>query len=116
MPPLPGVRRDAAPAAPCDAQREARRAGEGRDASREGQAVTFWAPWDPWMSPSADAATLLPRGSGGIVFVVIFCALVDFIKLLVELLGREQERRFTTDPSLVTAVIPSRNGAGRLPM
>jgi cellulose synthase/poly-beta-1,6-N-acetylglucosamine synthase-like glycosyltransferase len=78
--------------------------------------VTFWAPWDPWMSTSADAGTLLPRGSGGIVFVVIFCGLVDFIKLLVELLGRDDERHFTCDPSLVTAVIPTRNGADRLPM
>jgi len=50
------------------------------------------------MSPSADASTFLPRGSNGIVFVVIFCALVDFIKLLVELLGRDAERHFTSDP------------------
>jgi N-acetylglucosaminyltransferase len=78
--------------------------------------VTFWAPWDPWMSPAADAGALLPHGSGSIVFIVVFCALVDFIKLLVELLGRNEDRRFTSDPSIVTAVIPSRNGAARLPM
>jgi len=78
--------------------------------------MTFWAPWDPWMSPAADAGALLPHGSGSIVFVVVFCALVDFIKLLVELLGRNEDRHFTSDPSLVTAVIASRNGATRLPM
>jgi cellulose synthase/poly-beta-1,6-N-acetylglucosamine synthase-like glycosyltransferase len=54
--------------------------------------------------------------TGAVVFLVMFCALVDFIKLLVELLGREQERRFACDPSTVTVVIPSRNGAERLPM
>ena len=68
------------------------------------------------MSPAADAGTLLPHGSGSIVFVVVFCALVDFIKLLVELLGRNEDRHFTSDPSIVTAVIASRNGATRLPM
>lgn len=78
--------------------------------------MTFWAPWDPWTAPSAEAGPRFPGGTGGIVFVVIFCALVDFIKLLVELLGRNEERRFTSDPSVVTAVIPSRNGAARLPM
>ncbi len=50
-----------------------------------------------------------------IVFVVLFCVLVDFVKLLVELLGRSQERTFTSDPSLVTAVIACRNGAEQLP-
>ena len=50
-----------------------------------------------------------------IVFVVLFCALVDFVKVLIELLGRSQGRVFTSDPTLVTAIIPCRNGAGRLP-
>jgi cellulose synthase/poly-beta-1,6-N-acetylglucosamine synthase-like glycosyltransferase len=53
--------------------------------------------------------------SHSIVFVVLFCALVDFVKMLVELLGRSEERAFTSDPSLVTAVIACRNGARELP-
>lgn len=51
----------------------------------------------------------------GIVFVVLFCALVDFVKLVVELLGREEARAFRSDPSLVSAVIACRNGARELP-
>jgi cellulose synthase/poly-beta-1,6-N-acetylglucosamine synthase-like glycosyltransferase len=50
-----------------------------------------------------------------IVFVVLFCALVDFLKVLVELLGRSEGRVFTSDPTLVTAIIPCRNGAAKLP-
>src|SRR5262245_14731432 len=50
-----------------------------------------------------------------LVLVVAFCALVDFVKLLVELLGRAEDRRFRSDPSQVTAVIASRNGAELLP-
>src|SRR5262245_16975271 len=46
-----------------------------------------------------------------LVWVVVFCALVDFVKLLVELLGRAEDRRFRSDPSQVTAVIASRDGA-----
>ncbi|HXS83309.1 MAG TPA: glycosyltransferase [Methylomirabilota bacterium] len=49
-----------------------------------------------------------------LVWVVAFCALVDFVKLLVELLGRAEDRRFQSDPSQVTAVIASRNGADLL--
>ena len=78
--------------------------------------MTFWAPWDPWAGPSAESGAMFAGGMGGVVFVVLFCALVDFAKLLVELLGRNEDRRFTSDPSSVTAVIPSRNGADRLPM
>ena len=51
-----------------------------------------------------------------LLWVVLFCAAVDFVKLLVELLGRADDRRFRSDPSLVTAVIPSKNGAHRLPV
>lgn len=51
-----------------------------------------------------------------LLWVVLFCAAVDFVKLLVELLGRADDRRFRSDPSLVTAVIPSKNGAQRLPV
>jgi len=50
-----------------------------------------------------------------IVFVVLFCALVDFLKVLVELLGRSEGRVFSSDPTLVTAIIPCRNGAAKLP-
>lgn len=50
-----------------------------------------------------------------LLWVVLFCAAVDFVKLLVELLGRADDRRFRSDTSMVTAVIPSRNGAKRLP-
>ena len=50
-----------------------------------------------------------------IVFVVLLCILVDFVKLLIELLGRSEERSFASDPSLVTAVIACRNGADQLP-
>ena len=78
--------------------------------------MTFWAPWDPWAVPSAESGGVVAGGTGAVVFVVLFCALVDFVKLLVELLGRNEERRFTSDPASVTAVIPSRNGAERLPM
>jgi len=53
--------------------------------------------------------------SHGIVFAVLFCALVDFVKLLVELLGREEARAFRSEPELVTAVIASKNGARCLP-
>ncbi|HEY6196610.1 MAG TPA: glycosyltransferase [Candidatus Eisenbacteria bacterium] len=49
-----------------------------------------------------------------LIFVVAFCALVDFVKLLVELLGRAEDRRFRSDPSQVTAVIACRNGANLL--
>jgi cellulose synthase/poly-beta-1,6-N-acetylglucosamine synthase-like glycosyltransferase len=64
---------------------------------------------------------LAPPGAGGLglannlLFVVLFCALVDFVKLLVELLGRNDERPFSSDASIVTAVIPSRNGRYLLP-
>jgi len=50
-----------------------------------------------------------------IVFAVLFCALVDFVKLLVELLGRDEVRLFHSDPSSVTAIIACRNGAKELP-
>src|ERR1041385_8071637 len=49
-----------------------------------------------------------------LLYLVVFCALVDFVKLLVELLGRADERRFPSDTSQVTAVIPCRNGADLL--
>ena len=69
----------------------------------------------PWWMLAPDGGASVPGWTGGILFVVVFCTLVDFVKLLVELLGRNEERRFQSDPSLVTAVIASRNGAKELP-
>ena len=60
----------------------------------------------------------LPSPSGAmpaLIWVIAFCTAVDFVKLLVELLGRADDRRFQSDSSDVTAVIPSRNGAELLP-
>ncbi|HUK63145.1 MAG TPA: glycosyltransferase family 2 protein, partial [Dongiaceae bacterium] len=50
-----------------------------------------------------------------VVFAVLFCALVDFVKLVIELLGRADARQFGSDPTQVTAVIACRNGAEVLP-
>ena len=58
---------------------------------------------------------MLGGWSHSIVFVVLCCILVDFVKLVIELLGRSAERTFSSDPSLVTAVIACRNGAAQLP-
>jgi cellulose synthase/poly-beta-1,6-N-acetylglucosamine synthase-like glycosyltransferase len=75
----------------------------------------------PWQHLLPDAFSTIEqtrwfgKWTDPLVFVVLFCALVDFVKLLVELLGREADRRFTSDPSLVTALIPSKNGASVLP-
>ena len=76
--------------------------------------VTPWSPWNLWLAPPQDGFALT-GWTHSLVFVVLFCALVDFVKLLVELLGRSETRRFTSDNRLVTAVIPSRNGGARLP-
>lgn len=77
--------------------------------------LTPWSPWNLWLSAPAEGAAPLAGWTNSLTFVVLFCALVDFLKLLVELLGRNEERRFTSDPTLVTAVIASRNGASQLP-
>jgi cellulose synthase/poly-beta-1,6-N-acetylglucosamine synthase-like glycosyltransferase len=76
--------------------------------------LTPWSPWHPWLASPQDGFPLT-AWTHDLVFVVLFCALVDFVKLLIELLGRSEARRFTSDPSLVSVVIPSRNGACRLP-
>ncbi|HTO89952.1 MAG TPA: glycosyltransferase [Candidatus Sulfotelmatobacter sp.] len=57
----------------------------------------------------------MPGWANGVLFAVLLCGLVDFVKLLMELLGRSEERHFASDPSLVTAVIASRNGEKDLP-
>ena len=70
-------------------------------------------PWWPclWLAPPPEGPLSLGGWTHSLPFVVLFCALVDFVKLVIELLGRGEERRFTSDPSAVTAVIASRNGA-----
>jgi cellulose synthase/poly-beta-1,6-N-acetylglucosamine synthase-like glycosyltransferase len=44
------------------------------------------------------------------LYVLIFCAIVDFAKIVIEITNRVAPRAWTSDPTLVTAVIPSRNG------
>lgn len=73
-------------------------------------------PWTLWLAATGDGWWTASGWAHGLVFAVLFCALVDFVKMIVELMGRNDERRFTTDPSLVTAVIASRNGARDLPV
>jgi cellulose synthase/poly-beta-1,6-N-acetylglucosamine synthase-like glycosyltransferase len=75
--------------------------------------VTPW--WPMWLSPPPEGFLSLGGWTQNLVFVVLFCALVDFVKLVIELLGRSQQRRFRVDPAVVTAVIASRNGARVLP-
>jgi len=73
-------------------------------------------PWTVWLAAGGDNAGWPPSGwHHPLVFAVLFCALVDFVKLVIELLGRTEARRFTSDPAVVTAVIPCRNGARELP-
>ena len=76
--------------------------------------ITPWELLTPWLAPPQGP---FPLGgwTHNLVFVVLFCGLVDFVKLLVELLGRSEERSFRSEPSHVSAVIPSRNGDGVLP-
>jgi cellulose synthase/poly-beta-1,6-N-acetylglucosamine synthase-like glycosyltransferase len=71
-------------------------------------------PLDAPTSPPVEGSTLL-EWTHSIVFVVLTCALIDFIKVLVELVGRSDSRTYTSDPSLVTAIVPSKNGAAHLP-
>jgi len=72
-------------------------------------------PWSLW----AEGLGVLGQGpqgwTAGLLFAVLFCSLVDFVKIVIELLGRGEEREFSSDMSGVTAVIPTRNGAGVLP-
>lgn len=75
--------------------------------------ITLSSVWRLWVAP--EGSPVFGDWSHGIVFAVLFCALVDFVKLLVELLGREEARAFRSQPELVTAVIASRNGASCLP-
>ena len=76
--------------------------------------MTPWWPWHAWLSPPPEAPISLGGWTHNLLFVVLFCVLVDFVKLLIELLGRSDERRFTSDFSRVSAIIPCRNGASVL--
>lgn len=67
-----------------------------------------------WLAPF-DATAWPGSWANPLVFTVLFCALVDLVKLVIEMLGREEPREFTADPSLVTAVIACHNGAEVLP-
>ena len=67
-----------------------------------------------WLAPF-DATAWPGSWANPVVFTVLFCALVDLVKLVIEMLGREEPREFTADPSLVTAVIACHNGAEVLP-
>jgi cellulose synthase/poly-beta-1,6-N-acetylglucosamine synthase-like glycosyltransferase len=71
--------------------------------------------WRLWVAPPPEGSGFLPDWAHGIVFVVVTCALVDFVKLVIELLGRDEARSFRSDPELVTAVIPCKNGSKELP-
>ncbi len=77
--------------------------------------ITLWHIWNAWIAPASEGTTRMGGWSHTILFVVLFCALVDFVKLMIELLGRSDDRQFRSDGSLVTAVIASRNGAHELP-
>ena len=77
--------------------------------------MTPWWPWHHSLSAPFAAPVSWGDWTNNIMFVVLFCILVDFVKLLIELLGRSEPRRFTSDSSLVTAIIPCRNGAAVLP-
>ncbi len=77
--------------------------------------ITLWLLWKEWLAPASEGPERMSGWTHNILFVVLFCALVDFVKLVIELLGRSEDRRFTSDASLVTAVIACRNGADELP-
>ena len=77
--------------------------------------MNVWSLLVPGFVSPLDGASTATGWSGHLLFVVLFCALVDFVKLLIELLGRSEPRRFRQDASLVSAVIACRNGAAVLP-
>lgn len=77
--------------------------------------MNLWSLLVPGFVSPLDGAAVATGWSGHLLFAVLFCALVDFVKLLIELLGRTEGRAFRQDPSLVSAVIACRNGARVLP-
>ncbi len=76
--------------------------------------MTPWSLLLPGFASGLDGLSWPGTLADRLVFTVLFCALVDFVKLLIELLGRVEDREFQSDPSLVTVVIACRNGAGVL--
>jgi cellulose synthase/poly-beta-1,6-N-acetylglucosamine synthase-like glycosyltransferase len=77
--------------------------------------VNPWALLVPGFASRLEGLSWPGSTADRIVFAVLFCALVDFVKLLIELLGRSERRDFTSQPGQVTAVIACRNGARVLP-
>jgi cellulose synthase/poly-beta-1,6-N-acetylglucosamine synthase-like glycosyltransferase len=77
--------------------------------------VNPWALLVPGFASRLEGLSWPGSTADRIVFAVLFCALVDFVKLIIELLGRSERREFTSDTGQVTAVIASRNGASVLP-
>ena len=76
--------------------------------------MTPWSLLLPGFASGLDGLSWPGTLADRLVFTVLFCALVDFVKLLIELLGRAEDREFESDPSLVTVVSACRNGAGVL--
>ena len=76
--------------------------------------MTPWSLLLPGFASGLDGLSWPGTLADRLVVTVLFCALVDFVKLLIELLGRAEDREFESDPSLVTVVIACRNGAGVL--
>jgi cellulose synthase/poly-beta-1,6-N-acetylglucosamine synthase-like glycosyltransferase len=74
-----------------------------------------WALLVPGLVSRFDGVSWPATPADRLVFAVLFCALVDFVKLIVELLGRTEPRAFESDPTQVTALIACRNGAEVLP-
>ncbi|NOT34972.1 MAG: glycosyltransferase family 2 protein [Candidatus Eisenbacteria bacterium] len=68
-------------------------------------------PSELWRFATGVGAWTPPGPQHVLVFAVVFCAIVDFVKLVIELLGRNAPRAFSADPTQVSAVIPSRDGA-----
>ncbi|HEV2104521.1 MAG TPA: glycosyltransferase [Candidatus Eisenbacteria bacterium] len=77
--------------------------------------MTPWSFLFPGLAAPLEGPLRMHTWSDRLVFAVLFCALVDFVKLLVELLGRNEDRRFRSDPAQVSAIIACRNGAAVLP-
>jgi len=77
--------------------------------------VTLWTAWKGWVTPASEGVFGMGGWSHDVLFVVLFCALVDFVKLLIELMGRSEGREYRSDPSKVTAIIACRDGASELP-
>lgn len=78
--------------------------------------MNLWSLLAPGFVSPLDGAVTASGWSGHLLFVVLFCALVDFVKLLIELLGRAEPRSFEQDATQVSAVIACRNGASVLPV